>query len=118
MLHGLRGMLVRSGTQFQVFYATPDGDRVIPEAEYVEASKGVFVAYQAVGDGPVDVSLDFHAFAGNVDLIWDEPDWGPLLGSLAEFARLIIHDRRGSGENSTPQEYRQSDGWAHGEEVP
>lgn len=30
MLHGLRGMLVKSGAQFQVFYATPDGQRVIP----------------------------------------------------------------------------------------
>ena len=30
MLHGLRGLMVRSGTQFQVFYATPDGQRVIP----------------------------------------------------------------------------------------
>jgi thiol:disulfide interchange protein DsbG len=27
---GLHGILVRSGTQFQVFYATPDGERVIP----------------------------------------------------------------------------------------
>ena len=30
MLHGLRGLLVKSGAQFQVFYATPDGQRVIP----------------------------------------------------------------------------------------
>ena len=48
--------------------------------------------------------MDFHAFAGNVDLIWDEPDWGPLLTSITEFARLIVHDRRGSGAStrSTP----------------
>ena len=30
VLHGLRGIFVRSGAQFQVFYATPDGERVIP----------------------------------------------------------------------------------------
>ena len=30
MVHGLRGLLVKSGTQFQVFYATPDSQRVIP----------------------------------------------------------------------------------------
>ena len=29
-IHGLHGMLVRSGTQFQVFYGTPDSQRVIP----------------------------------------------------------------------------------------
>lgn len=28
--HGLRTLFVRSGSQFQVFYATPDGERVIP----------------------------------------------------------------------------------------
>jgi len=73
---------------------------VTPETEFVQTGDGVFVAYQVVGAGPVDVSADFHAFAGNVDLIWDEPDWGPLLASLAEFARLIIHDRRGSGAST------------------
>ena len=30
VLHGLQGIFVRSGTQFQVFYATPDGERLIP----------------------------------------------------------------------------------------
>lgn len=31
-LHGLRGLFVRNGGQFQVFYATPDEERVIPGA--------------------------------------------------------------------------------------
>ena len=44
--------------------------------------------------------MDFHAFAGNVDLIWDEPDWGPFLVGFAEFVRLIVHDRRGSGAST------------------
>jgi thiol:disulfide interchange protein DsbG len=41
MLHGLRGMLVRSGTQFQVFYATPNGDRVIPGVMWDAAGKNL-----------------------------------------------------------------------------
>jgi class 3 adenylate cyclase len=44
--------------------------------------------------------MDFHAFAGNVDLIWDEPDWGRFLIEVTEFARLIVHDRRGSGAST------------------
>jgi class 3 adenylate cyclase len=60
----------------------------------------MYLAYQAVGSGPVDVVMDLHAFAGNVDLIWDEPDWGPLLAGITDFARLIIHDRRGSGAST------------------
>jgi hypothetical protein len=61
---------------------------------------GVFIAYQVVGSGPVDLTADFHAYAGNVDLIWDEPDWGPFLLPFTEFGRLILHDRRGSGAST------------------
>jgi class 3 adenylate cyclase/pimeloyl-ACP methyl ester carboxylesterase len=61
---------------------------------------GVYIAYQAVGSGTVDVAVDFHHFAGNVDLIWEEPDLGPMLTTLAGFARLILHDRRGTGASS------------------
>jgi class 3 adenylate cyclase len=70
-----------------------------PETRYARTSDGVYLAYQAVGSGP-DVAVDFHLFAGNVDLIWDEPDWGPLLGDVSRFARLILHDRRGTGASS------------------
>ena len=71
-----------------------------PETQFVQVADGVYVAYQTVGSGPVDVAVDFHVFAGNVDLIWDEPDWGPLLTKIAEFSRLILHDRRGSGAST------------------
>ena len=69
------------------------------ETRYTRTPDGVYLAYQAVGSGP-DVAVDFHLFAGNVDLIWEEPDWGPLLGEVASFARLILHDRRGTGASS------------------
>lgn len=70
-----------------------------PETQYARTPDGVYLAYQVVGSGP-DVAVDFHLFAGNVDLIWEEPDWGPLLADLAKFARLILHDRRGTGASS------------------
>jgi hypothetical protein len=49
---------------------------VTHETRYTKTADGAYIAYQVVGSGPVDVAMDFHAFAGNVDLIWDEPDWG------------------------------------------
>jgi class 3 adenylate cyclase/pimeloyl-ACP methyl ester carboxylesterase len=70
---------------------------VTQETRFAKTADGIYIAYQAVGSGPVDVVMDLHAFAGNVDLIWDEPDWGPFLTRMAELARLIVHDRRGSG---------------------
>jgi pimeloyl-ACP methyl ester carboxylesterase len=73
---------------------------VTHETRFAKTADGKYLAYQVVGSGRVDVVMDLHAFAGNVDLIWDEPDWGPLLTGIAGFARLIIHDRRGSGAST------------------
>ena len=70
------------------------------ETRFAKTPDGVYLAYQVDGAGPVDVIMDFHALAGNVDLIWDEPDWGPMLAKITEFARLIVHDRRGSGAST------------------
>jgi class 3 adenylate cyclase len=77
-----------------------EGDSVTRETRFAKTPDGVYLAYQVVGSGPVDVVMDFHAFAGNVDLIWDEPDWGPFLATVSDFARLIVHDRRGSGAST------------------
>jgi class 3 adenylate cyclase len=73
---------------------------VTPETRYAKTADGVHIAYQVVGSGPVDLVMDFHAYAGNVDLIWDEPDWGAFLVGFTEFARLILHDRRGTGAST------------------
>jgi pimeloyl-ACP methyl ester carboxylesterase len=61
---------------------------------------GVYIAYQVLGDGPADVVVGLNSDEGNVDLIWDEPDWRPFLLGPAEFARVILHDRRGTGVSS------------------
>jgi class 3 adenylate cyclase/pimeloyl-ACP methyl ester carboxylesterase len=73
---------------------------VTRETQYTRTPDGLSIAYQVVGAGPVDLAMDFHAFAGNVDLIWDEPDWGLFLPGFAESVRLILHDRRGSGAST------------------
>jgi class 3 adenylate cyclase len=73
---------------------------VTRETRYVKTADGVYIAYQVVGSGPVDLVMDFHAYAGNVDLIWDEPDWGQFVTGFSELTRLIVHDRRGSGAST------------------
>ena len=73
---------------------------IVPETRYLATADGVYLAYQVVGDGPVDVALGLHSINSNVDLIWDEPDWRPFIVGIAEQARLIIHDRRGLGASS------------------
>jgi class 3 adenylate cyclase len=77
-----------------------ESDSVTRETRFAKTPDDLYLAYQVVGSGPVDVVMDFHAFAGNVDLIWDEPDWGPFLATVTDFARLIVHDRRSSGAST------------------
>jgi class 3 adenylate cyclase len=67
-----------------------------PTIRYARAPDGVRIAYQVVGDGPVDIAWIF-GFVGHLDLIWEQPRLASFLEKLASFGRLILHDRRGAG---------------------
>ena len=73
-----------------------------PETQYVPASEGGYLAYQVVGDGPVDVVLPMNGgFA--IDLIWEEPTIAASLRrvshGLATFSRVFAFDPRGFGSS-------------------
>lgn len=68
----------------------------IPETRYATSEDGVSIAFQTVGDGPVDLALELENW-GNVDIVWELPQLAELFTRLASFSRLILHDRRGSG---------------------
>jgi class 3 adenylate cyclase len=73
--------------------------RVIPETRYAETPDGVYIAYQVAGEGPVDVAWQ-PDYVNNVDVVWETPVFGTLFRGIASFARLILHDRRGTGLSS------------------
>jgi pimeloyl-ACP methyl ester carboxylesterase len=56
----------------------------------------VHIAYQAVGDGPIDLVHTTGIFS-NLDVMWEDPRWARYLGRLASFSRLILFDMRGVG---------------------
>jgi class 3 adenylate cyclase/pimeloyl-ACP methyl ester carboxylesterase len=66
-----------------------------PPTQYVERD-GISIAYQVVGDGPVDL-LVAPGFISHLDLQWTEPRYASFLGRLASFARLIMYDKPGTG---------------------
>ncbi len=70
-----------------------------PDTRYALTPDGVYIAYQVVGDGPVDVAWQSD-FVNNVDVIWESPLFGTLFRGISSFARLILHDRRGTGLSS------------------
>jgi hypothetical protein len=44
----------------------------VPETRYAQAAGGGYVAYQVVGDGPIDVLVN-RPTSFPIDLMWDEP---------------------------------------------
>ncbi|HEX6400225.1 MAG TPA: alpha/beta fold hydrolase [Actinomycetota bacterium] len=66
-----------------------------PEIQFAK-SGDVHIAYQVVGDGPVDVVL-IQDWLWNLELQWDQPLVARFLERLASFSRLLLFDKRGSG---------------------
>jgi pimeloyl-ACP methyl ester carboxylesterase len=66
-----------------------------PPTAYAE-SDGASIAYQVVGDGPIDVVLVL-GFATHVELQWEAPPFARFFERIASFSRLIVFDKRGSG---------------------
>ena len=66
-----------------------------PETNYAW-NGDVSLAYQVMGEGPVDVLL-VPGWFSNIDLQWESPYLARFLRRLSEQARLIITDRRGWG---------------------
>ncbi|HEV8602269.1 MAG TPA: adenylate/guanylate cyclase domain-containing protein [Gaiellaceae bacterium] len=56
----------------------------------------IHIAYQVVGDGPVDIVLAAE-FWHSIEVQWDQPDLAAFLERLAAVGRLICFDQRGSG---------------------
>ena len=56
----------------------------------------VALAYQVVGDGPIDLVF-VPQWIGTVELTWDNPLYARFLKRLASFSRLILVDPRGTG---------------------
>jgi pimeloyl-ACP methyl ester carboxylesterase/DNA-binding SARP family transcriptional activator len=57
---------------------------------------GVRIAYQVVGDGPVDLAFS-PSHVTNLAATWDDPTYAAFLRRLASMGRLILFDKRGTG---------------------
>ena len=67
----------------------------IPETRYAR-SGDVSIAYQVVGDAPIDL-VCVPGWVSHIEHAWEEPSYAPFLRRLAQFSRLIVLDRRGTG---------------------
>jgi pimeloyl-ACP methyl ester carboxylesterase/class 3 adenylate cyclase len=66
-----------------------------PETRYARSGE-INIAYQVVGDGPLDLVF-VPGFISHLDLQWADPRIARFLDKLASFSRLILFDKRGTG---------------------
>jgi pimeloyl-ACP methyl ester carboxylesterase/class 3 adenylate cyclase len=66
-----------------------------PETRYAKGPEGN-IAYQVVGDAPIDLAI-VPGWFSHVDMLWGDPGWTTFVGELASFARVILYDKRGTG---------------------
>jgi class 3 adenylate cyclase len=66
-----------------------------PQTQYAK-SGDVSIAYQVVGDGPID-AVFVPGFVWHTEMMWEFPAAVHIIDRIASFARVLLFDRRGSG---------------------
>jgi len=66
-----------------------------PQTRYAKSGR-VSIAYQVVGDGPIDLVF-IPGYVSNVEQYWEMPAAARAFRRFASFARLIPWDKRGTG---------------------
>src|SRR5262249_55524052 len=66
-----------------------------PETRYAR-SGDVNIAYQVVGNGPLDLVV-VPGFVSHLEYAWEDPAYARFNERLAAFSRLILLDKRGTG---------------------
>jgi class 3 adenylate cyclase/pimeloyl-ACP methyl ester carboxylesterase len=69
------------------------------DTHYAVTPDGVYIAYQIMGDGPIDVVWQSD-WPGNIDIDQEASILRSWFEEIASFSRLILHDRRGVGLSS------------------
>jgi len=80
------------------------------EVHYAD-SGDVQIAYQVIGDGPIDIVIAFD-WASNIDWIRTWAPFDQFIRSFAEFGRVILFDMRGVGLSDPVDRLPSPELWA------
>lgn len=73
---------------------------MVPPVQYAR-NGSVHIAYQMVGDGPVDI-LMIPGWTSHLTVEWEEPTFVRFMERLTSFARCVRFDKRGTGLSDRP----------------
>jgi pimeloyl-ACP methyl ester carboxylesterase len=66
-----------------------------PQTRYARCGE-LSIAYQVFGDGPRDLVI-VPGWLSHIELFWNDPGYHRFMQGLADFARVITYDKRGTG---------------------
>jgi class 3 adenylate cyclase len=66
-----------------------------PKTRYARSGQ-LSIAYQVVGDGPIDL-VHIPGLVSHIDAAWSYPKYVQFMRHLASFARVAVYDKRGCG---------------------
>ena len=67
----------------------------MPETKYTK-SGDVSIAYQVVGDGPIDLVMA-PGWIFHLELVWEQPEFEQMMRRFTPQFRVILFDKRGTG---------------------
>src|SRR3954452_87026 len=70
-------------------------DFELPVTRYALSGE-VNIAYQAMGDGPIDIIL-VPGFVSHIEFMHELPGYTAFMRRLSHFARVVTFDKRGQG---------------------
>ncbi len=91
-LQQLRRHILNQDTQLSIDTAVPPQT---PPTLFTRVGD-VALAYQVLGDGPIDV-LFVPGFTGHLEVRWEDPVLAHLYQRLSRVCRLVLMDKRGTG---------------------
>jgi hypothetical protein len=68
---------------------------MIPQTHYAKAGS-LSIAYQVVGDGPLDLVV-VPGWISNIEVFWEDAHVARFFERLSTFTRLILFEKRGTG---------------------
>ncbi len=87
--------LLPNSTSAHTVEAQPAPRPIRSPVQYA-ANGAVHIAYQVIGQGPVDL-LFIHGFLSHLELAWENPEFTSFFEQLGRAARVILFDKRGVG---------------------
>jgi pimeloyl-ACP methyl ester carboxylesterase len=83
-----------------------------PQVKYAKTEDGVYIAYQTVVDGSLDL-IFCPEWTTHIEVWWENPRMVSWLRRMNSFSRLILFDKRGIGLSDpvAPNEAQSLEAW-------